>query len=405
MLGSVGSMRATKPSPPVTMNQSLLVAPCGPLRPRRAAERAVVLRAAVDVVDRRGVVDFDVVELRDRQVAEELPQSPAVPRLVQSAVAALEQVIGVVGIDPDVVVVDVLVALADGPERASAVQRHLRLHARHVQLVGVLRIRMDVLVVHRLRLHVGAALPAVARVVGGVDRGVLGGLDLGVDQALLRRRKRRHDAAEIAARKSGANATPGGAAVGGLVNAALRAAVDQRPGVAPALMRGCDEHVGIVRIHRDVADAGVLADVQDLRPVGAAVGRLVETAIAAGRPQRPVRRDVDDLRIARIDHDAADVLRILQPEVPPRAPGIVAAIHAVAVADAALVVRLAGADPNRARVLAIDRDGADRIGALVLHDGREGRAGVGGLPHPAGRDADVPRLLVLRMHRDRADAA
>ena len=131
---------------------------------------------------------------------------------------------------------------------------------------------------------------------------------------------------------------------------------------------------------------------------------LVEAAIAAGAPQRPVGRDEDDLRIARIDHDAADVLASLQADVPPRPAGIVAAIDAVAVADAALVVGFAGADPDRARVLRIDGDRADRIGALVLEDRREGDAGVGGLPHAAGRDADVPGLLVVRVHGDVADA-
>ena len=85
-------MRTTKPSPPVTTNQSLFVEPFGDLRARRSAERAVVLRAAVDVVDRRRVVDFDVVELRHRQVGEVLPQPAAVPGLVEPAVAAFEQV-------------------------------------------------------------------------------------------------------------------------------------------------------------------------------------------------------------------------------------------------------------------------------------------------------------------------
>ena len=145
------------------------------------------------------------------------------------------------------------------------------------------------------------------------------------------------------------------AAVGRLVQAALGAAVDQRPRVPAALMRHGEQHVGIVRIDRDVADAGVLADLEDLRPGVAAVGGLVEAAIAAGRPQRAIGRDEHDVRIARIDDDAADVLGGLEPEVPPRAAGIVAAIDAVAVADAALVVGLAGADPDGAGVLAIDR--------------------------------------------------
>ena len=62
-------------------------------RPRRPAERVVVLRAAVDVVERRRVVDVDVVELRQRQVLEEDPVRAAIERSIQSAVVADEQVI------------------------------------------------------------------------------------------------------------------------------------------------------------------------------------------------------------------------------------------------------------------------------------------------------------------------
>ncbi len=193
------------------------------------------------------------------------------------------------------------------PERAPAVVRDLRLHRRHVDAIGGLRIGMDVLVIHRLRLHVAAPLPRFARVVRGVERDrVVRGLDLRVDQSLLRRRERRHDAAEIAAGHPGANPPPRGAAVGGLVQTAFRPAVNQRPRVPAPLVRRGEQHVGIERIHDHVADAGVLADVEDLVPRRAAVGGLVEAAIAAGAPQRPVGRDENDLRIARIDHDAAE---------------------------------------------------------------------------------------------------
>ena len=81
-------------------------------RPRRAAEGEVVLRAAIHVIERQRVVDVELVELSDRQIGEELVALAAVEALVQPAVAADEQVIAVVRIDPDDVIVDVLVPLA-----------------------------------------------------------------------------------------------------------------------------------------------------------------------------------------------------------------------------------------------------------------------------------------------------
>ena len=265
---------------------------------------------------------------------------------------------------------------------------------------------MDVLVVHRLRVHVAAALPAVARIERREDRHAAGRrLDLGVDQALLRGRERDHDAAHVAAGDALADPAPGLAAVGGLVQPALGSAVDQRPGVTAALMRHRQQHVGVGRIHRDIADAGVLADLEDLRPVLAAVDRLVEPAVAARRPQRTVGGREHDVRIARIDDDAADVLGGLEAQIPPRAAGVVAAIDAVAVADAALVVGLAAAHPDRGRVLRIDDDRSHRVGPFVLEDRRPGDAGVGRLPHAARCDADIPRLLVAGMNGDVADAA
>ena len=68
------------------------------------------------------------------------------------------------------------------------------------------------------------------------------------------------------------------------------------------------QHVRVARIEHDVGDAGVLADVQHLLPGLAAVGRLVEPAIAARSPQRPLGRDVHRVRVARVDQDLADVL-------------------------------------------------------------------------------------------------
>ena len=190
-----------------------------------------------------------------------------------------------------------------------------------------------------------------------------------------------------------------------LVQAALGPAVNQRPRVPPPLVGHGEHHVGIVRVDGHIADAGVLADLQHLAPGRPAVGGLVQAALASGRPQGAVGCDEDHLRVARIDDDAPNLLRSLQPEIPPRPAGIVTAVHAVAVPDAALVVGFARAHPDRAGVAGVDGDGPDRVGALVLEDGCPRDAGVGRLPHAARRHPDVPGLLVVGMHGDGADAA
>ena len=154
-----------------------------------------------------------------------------------------------------------------------------------------------------------------------------------------------------------------------------------------------------------VADAGVLGDREHRRPGLAAVGRLVEAAVAAGRPERALRRDVDGVRVLRVDQDLADVLGALEADVLPALAAVLALVDAVAVADAALAVVLAGADPDDVRVLRVDRDAADRVGALAVEDGRPGGPGVLGLPDAARGHGQEPALLVGRVHGDVGDAA
>ena len=56
----------------------------------------------------------------------------------------------------------------------------------------------------------------------------------------------------------------------------------------------------------DVGEAGVVVDELGVRPGLAAVGRLVEAALRVRSEQVPDRRDVDDVRVLRVDDDARD---------------------------------------------------------------------------------------------------
>ena len=114
---------------------------------------------------------------------------------------------------------------------------------------------------------------------------------------------RRYCQAGLAAsllRQSRSELAPGFTAVFGFVNTTAWPTVHQYGDIAQALPTDSIEHIRIARVHVDFGDAGVLViDVciaqtvaQNLAPVLAAVGRLVEAAVAAARPERTLSRHV-----------------------------------------------------------------------------------------------------------------
>ena len=79
-------------------------------------------------------------------------------------------------------------------------------------------------------------------------------------------------------------------------------------GPRAALQPGADRRLPVVHRLADEHRSPVGADRQHRLPGLAAVGGLVDTTVAPRRPQRTNRRDVDGVRVARIDDDVANVL-------------------------------------------------------------------------------------------------
>src|SRR5262249_36782078 len=151
----------------------------------------------------------------------------------------------------------------------------------------VLRIDDDVGVVLGLRIERVLLLPGDAAIARAEDAALaFARLDDGVDRFGIARGHGEADAAHVAARQAGPDLAPRLAAVGAAMDAAIRSTVDQREDVPPTLIGGRDENFRMVRVLHDVGDAGVVVDREDFVPRFAAVGRLVEAAIAAGAPER-----------------------------------------------------------------------------------------------------------------------
>src|SRR5690349_18088061 len=101
-----------------------------------------------------------------------------------------------------------------------------------------------------------------------------------------------------------------------------------------ALIGGGIDRVWIDRIDRDISEAGVLTNVQNFLPALPAVAGLVESAISAGRPQRPLGSDEHRVAVFRMNRDPADVLRMLQTNVRPALTSVFRFVDTVAVVDA-----------------------------------------------------------------------
>src|SRR6185436_13338072 len=87
----------------------------------------------------------------------------------------------------------------------------------------------------------------------------------------------------LARRQTVLELRPGLGAVDRLVDPGLGAG---RQEAVLALQRRRVEDVGVRRIHHELREARVLADLFGVRPCLAAVGGLVEATLAARRPQR-----------------------------------------------------------------------------------------------------------------------
>ena len=87
--------------------------------------------------------------------------------------------------------------------------------------------------------------------------------------------------------------------------------------VLPSVVMSKDELNQVRQRHHvllhQLGRAGVVVDVEDAAPGDAAVGGLVDAALAAGRSTVAQRRDVDDVEVHRVDDDPRDLLAVASP--------------------------------------------------------------------------------------------
>ena len=270
---------------------------------RHAGGRVVLLRAA-HVIRHVGGRE-DVVELRGRKVLIG-PALTGVGRHVGAAVVAVDHPCRIRRGDPQVVVV--AVRDSDRRQRLAGVGRAVDPRVEHVDRVARLRVGVDPRVIERPLPEPAIVVDAGPGRAGVVrqEHAALGGFDDGVDAAAVGARDRHaHLAPErrrqaLVLRQLG----PRLAAVGRLEEPAAGTAARQRMRRAEDLPEAGVEHVGVLRIHRQIDRPGLVVAEEHAVPRLAAVGRLEDRRVPrSGRrdcraPRRRRRRDWPDGRVS-----------------------------------------------------------------------------------------------------------
>ena len=135
-----------------------------------------------------------------------------------------------------------------------------------------------------------------------------------------------------------------------------------------------------------------------LRPRAPAVGRLVDAAQFVLHPLLPCRCDVHDVRIGRMNDDAADGAGVSEAHVLKRLRVVYRLEDADAGVRAAEDVGLAGADPEDVGIRGRDRERAGARRRLLVEDGLLRLTEIVRCPHTAAAATGVEpaRAAVIR---------
>ncbi len=238
---------------------------------------------------------------------------------------------------------------------------------------------------------VGEDVPGFAAVVGAEDAALLG-FDDGPDAIGIGAGDGDADAAENGFGQAVAfEFLPGGAAIGGAIEAAAGAAAVEAPRSAAHLPeRGVDD-VGIGGIEGEIDAAGLGIFVENFLPGLAAILRAEDAALFVVGEGMAEGGDEGDVGIFGIDDQASDGVGVAEADEFPGGSGVDGFVDAVAADDVAAHAGFAGADVDDVGIGLGDGDGADggRGVFRLVEDGPPVEAAVGGLPDAAGSRAHV----------------
>src|SRR5579862_6810644 len=200
---------------------------------------------------------------------------------------------------------------------------------------------------------------------------------------------------------------PGCAAIDGAVETATWAAAIETPGSAPSLPQGGEKNVRVGGIEDDVDAPGLSVSVKNFLPALATILGAEDSALFIIAEGMSESGDESDVRILRIDGEAADRVGVGKAGELPGLAGVDGFVNSVATDDVATDASFTGADVNHVGIRFRNCDGADRGRCIFLfvEDRLPVEASVRGFPNSSGGCAEVIDVVLSYDSGDGDDAA
>src|SRR2546429_8239188 len=254
------------------------------------------------------VVGGHVVELRRRLIALRGPVLATVDGDGGAAVIAVDHAIGIVGIDPQAVMI--AVGGIEAFERFAAIVRTEQAGVGDVHLVGIFGVRPNV----------GEIPGTLTKTMIVVNQGPGGAAVIATVETAFFRFDKRVNHVRIGAGNGHANAAeralgyavafdalPGCAIVVRTVETVFVTATVEHPRRAVAFPHCGEKHVGILRIENNVDAAGAIVEVENFLPGLAAITSAEDAPFRVRAVGMAESGDQGDVGIRGMDDDLADV--------------------------------------------------------------------------------------------------
>ena len=284
------------------------------------------------------------------------PGATAVERNIGAAVVGLDHDVSILRIDPDVVIV--AMRGAKDRKRLAAVGGFKESFRAGVDHVGVCRVSAEGDVIKwplnhrrsdrsRLWIHRCPTLPCIIRTIQSTARFCF---NQRIDPIRFRGCDGKICLANQFVRQSGYALREVLAAVGALVEAAVARTADDRPGFAFEVRHPGVNNTGITGLQLDIHCAYAIRNEQNLAPSLSAVRGFEDAALSIRFESVALRRDPNDVRISRMNANASNLARVVEADEFPCQPTVGRFVHATSGRDVAAHIVRARAQIDHVRI-------------------------------------------------------
>src|SRR5580658_7632367 len=171
-------------------------------------------------------------------------------------------------------------------------------------------------------------------------------------------------------------------------------------------MPGCGkQNLRRTRAHGEISDSDLGAEIENVRPLHAGIGRFVDPTLGIRRIGMAEGANVNDVRVVGIDHDSADLSRIVEADMSPGRSSVGRFVHAIAGSQIFANGAFTRSRINDVGIRWSYHDRADRRYRLAVKNRLPGQSSIDRLPDSTANATEIKSRRIAGNATDRDGAA